>query len=111
MRQNKRNFIEKVTFITTPGYLDGYNSREESGLPKNTGPLKVITQLAVYGFDEETKRMRIDAIHPGVTLEEIKENSSFEFIIPENIPTTEPPTEEDMKLLRELDPMGMAIGK
>lgn len=111
MPQEKRRFVDKVTFITTPGYITGGNSRDESGLPKGTGPLKVITQLGVFGFDEETKRMRIDAIHPGVTLEKIKENSSFEFIIPEEIPYSTPPTNEDIQLLRELDPQGMAIGK
>ncbi|MHA2252303.1 MAG: CoA-transferase subunit beta [Candidatus Kariarchaeaceae archaeon] len=112
MRQDARRFVENVTFNTTPGYLTGYESRYEVGLPRNTGPLNVITQLGIYGFDKETKAMTLEKIHPGVTLEEIKQNSSFDIIIPEgDIPVTEPPTRKCVDLLRELDPTGMAIGK
>lgn len=111
MRQDKRRFVEKVDFITTPGYLTGPGAREEAGLPEGTGPYRVITQLGVYGFDEETKRLKLLAVHPGVTIEEIQKNSSFEIIIPEKVETTQPPTEEERRLLHEIDPTGMAIGK
>ena len=111
MRQDKRRFVEKVDFITTPGYLDGPGARERAGLPEGSGPYRVITQLGVYGFDEETKRMKLLAVHPGVTIEDIKANSSFEIIIPEKVETTQPPTEEELRLLHEIDPTGMAIGK
>jgi len=111
MRQDKRRFVEKVDFITTPGYLDGPGARERAGLPEGSGPYRVITQLGVYGFDEETKRMKLLAVHPGVTINDVKENSSFELIIPEKVETTEPPTEEELRILHEIDPTGMAIGK
>ena len=111
MRQTKRNFIEKVTFITSPGYLDGPGAREKAGLPKDGGPIKVITQLAVYGFDENSKKMKLETIHPGITVDDIRNNSSFDIIIPEDIPTTPIPTRDEVQLLRELDPTGMAIGK
>ena len=111
MRQDKRRFVEKVDFITTPGYLDGPGARERAGLPAGSGPYRVITQLGVYGFDEETKRMKLLAVHPGVTVEDIKENSSFEILIPDKVETTKPPTEEELRLLHEIDPTGMAIGK
>ncbi len=111
MRQDKRRFVEKVDFITTPGYLDGPGARERAGLPEGTGPYRVITQLGVYGFDEETKRMKLLAVHPGVTIEDIKANSSFEIIIPEKVETTQPPTEEELRILHEIDPTGMTIGK
>ena len=111
MRQDKRRFVEKVDFITTPGYLDGPGARERAGLPEGSGPYRVITQLGVYGFDEETKKMKLLAVHPGVTVEDIKANSSFEIIIPEKVETTQPPTEEELRLLHEIDPTGMAIGK
>ncbi|WP_371805144.1 CoA-transferase subunit beta [Candidatus Lokiarchaeum ossiferum] len=111
MRQSKRNFVDKVSFITSPGYLDGPGARERAGLPANGGPVKVITQLAVYGFDEKTKIMKVEQIHPGVTIEDIKNNLSFEVIIPDEIQTTTPPTKEEVALLRELDPQGMAVGK
>jgi len=111
MRQDKRRFVEKVDFITTPGYLDGPGARERAGLPEGSGPYRVITQLGVYGFDEETKRMKLLAVHPGVTINDVKENSSFELIIPDRVETTKPPTEEELRILHEIDPTGMAIGK
>ena len=111
IRQSKRNFVEKVNFITSPGYLDGPGAREKAGLPANGGPMKVITQLGVYGFDEETKIMKLEKIHPGVTKEDIKNNSGFDVYIPDELPITEPPTMDEVKLLRELDPKGMAIGR
>ena len=67
-------FMSPIDFITTPGYLDGPGARERAGLPMHTGPHKVITNMAVMGFDEETKRMRIESIHPGYTLEEVRTN-------------------------------------
>ena len=111
MRQEKRRFAEKVDFLTTPGYLTGPGAREAAGLPAGSGPYRVITQLGVYGFDEETKRMTLLATHPDVTIEEIQEKSSFEIILSEEVETTKPPTEEERRLLHEIDPAGMAIGK
>jgi acyl CoA:acetate/3-ketoacid CoA transferase beta subunit len=111
MRQDKRKFVEKVDFITTPGYLDGPGARERAGLPQGTGPYRVITQLGVYGFDEATKRMMLLALHPGITVDEIRANSGFDIIVPDKVQTTRPPTEEERKLLHEIDPTGMAIGK
>ena len=111
MRQEKRRFLKKVDFVTTPGYLTGPGAREEAGLPAGSGPYRVITQLGVYGFDEATKRLKLLAVHPGVTVEQIQENSEFEILIPDHVETTQEPTAEERRLLREIDPTGMAIGK
>lgn len=111
MRQDALRFVEKVNFITTPGYLDGPGGRERAGLPQDTGPYRVITQLAVYDFHEETKRLRLMALHPGITVEEVQNNSRFEIIIPQKVEVTEPPIPEERRLLHEIDPTGMAIGK
>jgi glutaconate CoA-transferase subunit B len=111
MRQEKRRFLKKVDFITTPGYLTGPGAREKAGLPLGSGPYRVITQLGVYGFDEATKRLKLLAMHPGVTVEQIQENSEFEILIADHVETTQPPTGEERRLLREIDPTGMAIGK
>jgi len=81
MRQDKRRFMKKVDFITTPGYLDGPGARERAGLPAGTGPYRVITQLGVYGFDPQTKRVQLLALHPGITLADVQANSSFEIIV------------------------------
>ncbi len=110
--QSKRAFVNKVDFITTPGYLDGPGARERVGLAKGSGPYRVITQLGIYGFDEQTKRLKLVSLHPGVTLDEVKENSSFEIIIPDEIGTSYVPTDEDLRILRqEIDPAGMVLGK
>ena len=111
MRQEKRRFLQKVDFVTTPGYLTGPGAREKAGLPAGAGPYRVITQLGLYGFDQASKRLKLVAMHPGVTAEQIQENSGFEILIPDHVETTKPPTAEERRLLREIDPTGMAIGK
>jgi glutaconate CoA-transferase subunit B len=111
MRQEKRRFMKKIDFVTTPGYLTGPGAREKAGLPAGTGPYRVITQLGLYGFDENTKRVKLLAVHPGVNIGQTQENSEFEILMPESVETTQPPTEEQLRILREIDPMGIAIGK
>ena len=101
MRHDKRRFVEKVDFITTPGYLSGPGAREAAGLAPNTGPYRVVTQLAILGYHPETKRMMLLKTQPGVTVEEVIENTGFELIIPENVPQNEPPTPEELHILRE----------
>lgn len=110
MYQDKRRFVNKLDFVTTPGYLNGPGAREKCGLPANTGPYRVITQLATYDFDEETKRMRLLTLHPGITVEQVQENSSFEILVPDKVGTTEIPTKEDIEILRSIDPYGVALG-
>ncbi len=111
MRQDKRRFVEKVDFITTPGYLDGPGARERAGLPEGTGPYRIITQLGLYGFDEQTKRVKLLALHPGVTLDDVRANTSFEILIPEMVQATHPPMEEELRLLHEMDPIGVIVRK
>jgi glutaconate CoA-transferase subunit B len=67
--------------------------------------------LDVYGFDEASKRLTLLALHPGVTLDDIRANSACEILIPSEVGTTDPPTEDERRLLREIDPAGMVIGK
>ncbi len=107
-----RRFTNNIDFITTPGYLTGPGAREKAGLPPNTGPYKIITNLAVLGFDEETKRMRIESVHPGYAIDDVVKNTDFELIIKDNIEQTKPPTDEELKILREeIDPLKAVIGR
>ncbi len=101
--QTNRLFVEKVDFITGQGYLEGGDSRERLGLP-GAGPAKIITNLATYDFDPTTKHMRICSIHPGITLEQVKENTGFELIIPENLKTTDEPEDEILQFINKIDP-------
>lgn len=109
--QSQRTFVNKLDFITTPGWLDGPGARERAGLPADCGPYRVITQLGVYGFDEQTKRLTLLSLHPGVTVDDVQANSEFQILIPDHVAVTEPPTGEEQRILREIDPSGMVLGK
>lgn len=111
MRQDARRFVKTLPFITTPGYLTGPGARKAAGLPADSGPYRVITQLGVYGFDDETRRLMLLARHPGVTVDEIQANSEFEIIVPGPVPETDPPTAHEQALLREIDPTGVVLGR
>jgi glutaconate CoA-transferase subunit B len=111
-KQSKRTFVDKLDFLTTPGFLDGPNAREKAGLPEGTGPYRVITQLGLYGFDEKTKRLKLISLHPGVSVDEVRENSQFEIILPARIETSPEPSDKDLRILRqEIDPAGIVLGK
>jgi glutaconate CoA-transferase subunit B len=91
--------------------LGGDGAREAAGLPAGCGPYRVITQLGVYGFDQETKRLALRSLHPGATVDEVQANSDLDISIPEDLPVTQPPTAEDQRILREIDPTGMGLEK
>jgi glutaconate CoA-transferase subunit B len=101
MRQDTRRFLEKIDFITTPGYLTGPGGREAAGLPPGTGPYRVVTNLAVLGFHPETRRMQLLATQPGVTVQEVIENTGFELSLEETITINPPPTDQELHLLCE----------
>lgn len=110
MRQDKRRFVEKLDFLTTPGYLTGSGAREKAGLLRNTGPWRVVTQLGIYGFDEN-KRMLLLRVCPGVTVDDIQENTGFRLKILEKVEAEPEPSKEELEILRKLDPYCVVIGK
>lgn len=99
----KRKFVDKVDFITSPGYLAGPGDREKNGLEWG-GPDMVITTLGVLRFDEVTKEMYLHSLHPGVSIEQIKSNTGWELKISPNLTETRPPTKEEINILTEIDP-------
>jgi acyl CoA:acetate/3-ketoacid CoA transferase beta subunit len=109
MSQEQRRFVKQLDFLTTPGFLSGSGARERTGLPENCGPYRVITQLGVYGFHDDTKQMTLIALHPGVTLEDVQTHSSFEIIISQTLSTTSPPTQEELQILHAIDPAGIVF--
>jgi glutaconate CoA-transferase subunit B len=110
--QDSKRFTEKVQFITTPGWLQGGDSRAKSGLPVGAGPYKIITNMAVMDFEEESKRMRIISINPGYTVKDVQDNCGFELLLAKKIADTKPPTEEELRILREeVDPYRYVIGR
>jgi glutaconate CoA-transferase subunit B len=106
----KRRFLERVDFITSPGYLSGYDSREKAGLPRG-GPSAIITNKCVFRFHSETKELMLTSIHPNVTLDEIKAEISWELMIADNLETTAPPTKEEVSVIRLLDEGRIFIGE
>lgn len=110
MQHDARRFIPKVDFLTTPGFLSGPGAREKAGLPRGTGPMAVVSTLALMDYDPDTCWMRLKALHPGVSVEQVKENTGFELIIPAQVGQNDPPSAEELRILREeIDPTGFYI--
>ena len=103
MKHEKRRFVEKVDFITSPGWIRGGRTRAESGLPTG-GMFRVVTDLAVFGFDEQTRSLMALALNPGVTREQVQLNTGFEVEFSPDASVTEPPTAHELSTLRALDP-------
>ncbi len=105
-RHNPRVLVEKVDFITGQGYLEGGNAREKAGIPKG-GPRKVVTNLCVMDFEPQSKAMRLVSVHPGVTVDVVKEATGFELVVPGSVEETAPPTAEELEFMRRIDPNGV----
>ena len=106
-----RVFVERCDYVTCVGWGEGgKEARRKLGLPGG-GPVACITSLCIMDFDEETKRMRLKSIHPGVSISEVIENTGFRLMIPPNVEETEPPTIEELEILRtKVDPEGLLRG-
>lgn len=110
LKHEPRRFVAKLDFLTSPGYLDGPGARERAGLPRGTGPWRVVTSKALFGFDEATKRMTLIGILKGLKPEEVIRGMGFTPLVADEIEALEPPTEEELHLLREaIDPSGLII--
>jgi glutaconate CoA-transferase subunit B len=111
-QHDRRRFVAKLDFLTTPGYLTGPGAREAAGLPAGTGPYKVITDLAVLGFEEASKRMQVENLHPGVSLADVQGQTGFELLRAPRIDETFPPSAAELRILREeVDPRGYILGR
>ena len=109
---DRRRFVEKLDFLTTPGYLHGPGAREAAGLPEGTGPYRVVTNLAVMDFHPDSRRMRVVSLHPGVTFDEAQQNTGFPLLRADGLAVTEPPTDRELAILRdEVDPYRYVIGR
>jgi glutaconate CoA-transferase subunit B len=106
MRQAPRSFVETLHFRTSPGHSgDPVHDRARGWW--GSGPTSVVTDLGTYGFDETTGEMTLLTMHPGVTLEQVRENMGWDPRVSEGLGETPPPSEEELRLLREqLDPNG-----
>jgi glutaconate CoA-transferase, subunit B len=105
----KRRFVPKVDFITSPGHLSGGDSREGSGLLFG-GVSRVVTTLGLFDFEPASRRMRLEAVHPGVTVERIRDLTPFDLLVGDTVATTAAPTPNELGILRALDPERQFIG-
>ncbi|MFC1506876.1 CoA-transferase [Thermoproteota archaeon] len=100
-RHEKRVFVENVDHI---GGL-GFRTKSESHQRRD---IHIISELGVFEIEHESRRMRLSSIHPGIKIENIKENTSFEILTPEKTQQTSPPTELELQLIREkIDPLNI----
>jgi glutaconate CoA-transferase subunit B len=100
-----RRLAERVDFITTPGYIDGPGAREKWGLPPDAGPQVIITNKAVLRFDKTSKEAYLASYHPDTSVDEVVKNTPWDLKVADDVHATEPPTAQELRVLREvLDP-------
>ena len=106
---DRRIFVPKCDFVSAYGWGGGGNdARTRLGLPGG-GPRYVVTPLCVMDFEEDTKRMRLKSLHPGVSVDDVVKNTGFELVIPPQVPATPLPTPEQLHVLRTRIDVGGAL--
>jgi glutaconate CoA-transferase, subunit B len=104
--QERRKFVANVDFISSPGFLDGTpGARDRAGLPRNTGPWRVVTPWALYDYDGP--RLRLCGRVPWVTVDQVLAECECKPLVAADVAVLDPPTEEELNILRtELDVRG-----
>ncbi len=107
---DRRNFVEKVDFVSAVGYPGGVAGRRELGLDVGSGPALVITPLCVFDFDLESGRMRVKSVHDGVDPADVRASTGFELGDLSDVPVTPAPGPADLEILRtRVDPRGIML--
>ena len=106
-------FVKKLDYFTSPGYLEGGDARDRSGLfPQGSGPTRLITQKGIFEFDHETKEMYLAEIHPRIKLEDIKKDIPWDLKVSRSLSQTKRPSDEEIDFIRNFAPaaaMGRAL--
>lgn len=110
MSHEKRRFVPRVDYITSPGYGDGPGWRERVGLPRG-GPSAVITTRGVFRFDPLTREMMLEKTHPGVDVGEVAANTGWQLSTMAEVTKTPAPTAEELAAVRRYDPEGYWTGR
>jgi glutaconate CoA-transferase subunit B len=103
MRHEKRRFVNRVDFVTSPGFLSGADTRRDAGLTVG-GMYRVVTDLGIFDFEERSKRMQIIALHQNVSVDDVQANTGFELLVAADLEVTDPPGDDELGALRRLDP-------
>lgn len=108
----ERRFVEKLDFMTSPGYLDGSDrARERAGLPAGSGPWRVVTSKALFGY-APNRRMQLIGVRQDLTVDEVVSEMGFEPEIAGDVVELEPPTERELRLLRaKIDPGRVVVAR
>jgi glutaconate CoA-transferase subunit B len=106
-RLNRRTFVERLDFVTSPGYLGGGEARARLGA-YGGGPSAVITDMGIFRFDPTSREMMLTSLHPGGSVEAVQQLVSWPVRVAEQLVDTPPPSAEELRIMREeLDPAGM----
>jgi glutaconate CoA-transferase subunit B len=97
-------FVNKLDYFTSPGYVEGGHSRYENGMPEGSGPSVLITTKGVFKFHPETKEMYLAGMHPGIELDDIKADIPWDIEVSENLEVTEIPGEKELDIIRTFAP-------
>ncbi|MFQ5828032.1 MAG: CoA-transferase subunit beta [Candidatus Methylomirabilia bacterium] len=113
MMHERRRFVPRVDFVSSPGFLDGTaGARERAGLPADTGPWRVVTSKALFGFDDDSKKMTLLGVLRGLTPEHVLREMDSKPLVATRVEELPPPTEEELGILREeIDPARTIIGR
>lgn len=106
MNHERRRFPPKVHYVTSPGFGDGGDWRERNHL-SGGGPSRVITSMGIFTFDGETKEMILAWNHPGVSVNDIKDQTGWPLRVSPEIQQTPAPTREELAAVRKYDPKGI----
>ena len=110
VRHEKRRFPEHCDFITSPGYIDGPDGRKKAGIPSAYPDIVVVTDMAVMSIDKGEGRLRVDKLMPGISLEQVFENTGFKPLVAEQVDSVDPPQGSELRILREeVDPEGIYL--
>lgn len=109
MQHQKRKFVQKLDYITSPGWLTGGDARRKAGLCKG-GPWLVITDKAIFGFDELTREMYLKGYFPGISPDEILRNMGFEVDVSRATQAIAPSVRELIILREVCDPQRLILG-
>ncbi len=98
-------FVEKLDYLTSPGYLDGGDSRDRSGLfPPGSGPTMLLSTKGVFKFHPETKELYLAQVHPGVTVESVRQDVPWDLKVAPDLGETQPPSKEEIDFIRHFAP-------
>ena len=103
IEHNDRRLVERVAYVTSPGNGDGSHWRANEGLVRG-GPSAVITTLGVLRFGFESGEAYLDAVHPGVSVDDVKRNTGWPLAVAPQVTTTPAPTDEELRIIRDIDP-------